>query len=130
MHECVHRCLHRCMHPFISFVQKSSSSIRLWNSCIRGFKGSKFESVFVGVGNLETWLLSKVRNSKNGHLRFPIFRKFSIFQILRYEKICSKDLPYISCIFWSKFMTNTGFKGPLRVQQMSKFWKFQKKKKK
>jgi len=27
-----------------------------------------------------------VRNSQNGHLRFPRFRKFSKFQILRYEK--------------------------------------------
>ena len=30
-----------------------------------------------------------------------------------------------SCIFWRKFMRNTGFKGPLRVQKMSKIWKFQ-----
>ena len=63
---------------------------------------------------------------KYGGLRGPKNVEILEFQKVEISKIhifqgCSS---IFSCIFWSKFMTNTGFKGPLRVQKISNFSKF------
>ena len=45
------------------------------------------------------------------------FQKVEISKIQMFQG-CSS---IFSCIFWSKFMRNTGFKGPLRVQKIENF---------
>ena len=84
---------------------------------------------------LSYYHILKSKNQKNQKTRrfkkklevrytgLPEILRFSDSQISQIHIFqgCSQIFLY----FWSKFMTNTGFKGPLRVQKISKFSKFQ-----
>ena len=88
------------------------------------FKNSSFP--IIKISNLQNskssnFEISKIQ--KSGTQDFSKILRFSDSQISKIHIFQECSLIF-SCIFWSKFMANRRFQGPLRVQKISKFWKF------
>ena len=78
---------------------------------------SKFQIFKISNPQVFTFL-----NFKNQKVRYTILLNTAKCQMVRCEELrFPKMFPHFSCICWSNGVVNRGFKGPLRVQKMSKF---------